>query len=72
MNPAPTDSPAMLSRRTVLVAGIAVAGTAGLAAVAGCSAKSSAAATGAVIQGPAPRPLAAIPIKVEGGNVVPA
>ena len=150
MNPATTDSPAtdspvMLSRRTVLVAGIAVAGTAGLAAVAGCSAKSSAAATpsstgpdvlatvasipvgnavsatldgkpilisqptagnivaftaicthqgctvapagkefqcpchgsvyaatGAVIQGPAPRPLAAIPIKVEGGNVVSA
>jgi hypothetical protein len=38
-----TDSPVLLSRRTVLVAGIAVAGTAGLAAVAGCSAKSSAA-----------------------------
>jgi len=142
------DSPAMLSRRTVLVAGMAVAGTAGLAAVAGCSAKSSAAATptssstgpdvlatvasipvgnavsatldgkpilisqptagtivaftaicthqgctvapagkefhcpchgsvynaatGAVITGPAPLPLAAIPVKVEGGNVVSA
>ena len=151
MNPAPTDSPAtdspvMLSRRTVLVGGIAVAGAAGLAAVAGCAAKSSAAATpsstgpdvlatvasipvgnavsatlngkpilisqptagtivaftaicthqgctvapagkefqcpchgsvynaatGAVIQGPAPSPLASIAIKVEGGNVVPA
>jgi cytochrome b6-f complex iron-sulfur subunit len=152
MNPATTDSPAtdspaMLSRRTVLVGGITVAGAAGLAAVAGCSAKSSAAATppsstgpqvlaavasipvgnavsatldgkpilisqptagdivaftaicthqgctvapagkefqcpchgsvynaatGAVIQGPAPSPLASIPIKVEGGNVVSA
>ncbi len=152
MNPATTDSPAtdspvMLSRRTVLVGGIAVAaGAAGLAAVAGCAAKSSAAATpsstgpdvlatvasipvgnavsatlngkpilisqptagtivaftaicthqgctvapagkefqcpchgsvynaatGAVIQGPAPSPLASIPIKVEGGNVVSA
>ena len=30
------------------------------------------AATGAVINGPAPLPLAAIPVKVEGGNVVPA
>lgn len=141
-----TDSPVMLSRRTVLVAGIAVAGTAGLAAIAGCSAKSSSAstprssgpevlatvasipvgdavsatldgkpilisqptagdivaftaicthqgctvapagkefhcpchgsvynaATGAVIQGPAPKPLAAIPVKVAGGNVLPA
>ena len=28
------------------------------------------AATGAVIQGPAPAPLAAIPVKVESGNVV--
>lgn len=151
MNPATTDSPAtgspvLLSRRTVLVAGIAVAGTAGLAAVAGCSAQSSSAATpsstgpdvlatvasipignavsatlrgkpilisqptagnivaftaicthqgctvapagkefqcpchgsvynaatGAVIQGPAQRALAAIPIKVEAGNVLPA
>jgi cytochrome b6-f complex iron-sulfur subunit len=141
-----TDSPVMVRRRTVLVAGIAVAGSAGLAAVAGCSAKSSSAATptssgpdvlatvasipvgnavsatldgkpilisqptagnivaftaicthqgctvspagkefqcpchgsvynaatGAVIQGPAPQALAAIPIKVEGGNVLPA
>jgi Rieske Fe-S protein len=158
MDPATTDSlaldtfapnsPAMVSRRTVLVAGIAAAGTAGLAAIAGCSAKSSAAAaptssstgpdvlatvasipvgnavsatldgkpilisqptagkivaftaicthqgctvapagkefhcpchgsvynaaTGAVITGPAPLPLAAIPVKVEAGNVVPA
>jgi Rieske Fe-S protein len=30
------------------------------------------AATGAVIMGPAPKPLAAIPVKVEGGNVLPA
>jgi Rieske Fe-S protein len=30
------------------------------------------AATGAVISGPAPAPLAAIPIKVEGGDVLPA
>jgi cytochrome b6-f complex iron-sulfur subunit len=140
------DSPVMVSRRTVLVAGMAVAGTAGLAAVAGCSAKSSAAATpsssgpdvlakvasipvgnavsatldgkpilisqptagtivaftaicthqgctvapagkefqcpchgsvynaatGAVIMGPAPLPLAAIKVKVEGGDVLPA
>jgi cytochrome b6-f complex iron-sulfur subunit len=156
MNPEPTGSPAtlspttncpaMLSRRTVLVAGIAVAGTAGLAAVAGCSTASSSAATpkstgpdvlatvasipvgnavsatlngkpilisqqtagqivaftaicthqgctvspagkefqcpchgsvynaatGAVISGPAQLPLAAIPIKVEGGDVLPA
>jgi Rieske Fe-S protein len=149
MDPTPTDShatdsPVLIRRRTVLVAGITVAGTAGLAAVAGCSAKSSAApsssgpdvlasvasipvgnavsatldgkpilisqptagkivaftaicthqgctvapagkefqcpchgsvynaATGAVIQGPAPLPLAAIPVKVVGGNVVPA
>jgi cytochrome b6-f complex iron-sulfur subunit len=138
------DSPAVLTRRTVLVGGIAVAGTAGLAALAGCSTKSSAAtapsatgssvlasvasipvgnavsatldgkpilisqpvagqivaftaicthqgctvapagkefkcpchgsvynaATGAVITGPAPLPLAAIPVKVEAGNVV--
>jgi len=28
------------------------------------------AATGALIQGPAPAPLAAIPVKVEPGNVV--
>jgi Rieske Fe-S protein len=28
------------------------------------------AATGAVIQGPAPAPLAAIPVKVESGDVV--
>ena len=140
-----TDSPVMPSRRTVLVAGIAVAGTAGLAPVAGCSAKSSAAtpkstgpdvlataasipvgnavsatldgkpilisqptagkvvaftaicthqgctvapagkefqcpchgsvynaATAAVIMGPAPLPLAAIPIKVVGGDVLSA
>lgn len=141
-----TDTAVLVSRRTVLVAGIAVAGTAGLAAVAGCSAKSSAAATpsstgpevlatvasipvgncvsatlngkpilisqptagkivaftaicthqgctvapagkefqcpchgsvynaatGAVIQGPAPLPLAAIPVKVLNGDVVPA
>jgi cytochrome b6-f complex iron-sulfur subunit len=141
-----TDSPVLLSRRTVLVAGIAVAGTAGLTAVAGCSAKTSSAATpnstgsdvlatvasipvgnavsatlggepilisqptagkivaftaicthqgctvapagkefqcpchgsvynaatGAVISGPAPLPLAAIPIKVQGGDVLPA
>jgi cytochrome b6-f complex iron-sulfur subunit len=139
-----TDSPVLLSRRTVLVAGIAVAGTAGLTAVAGCSAKTSSAATpnstgsdvlatvasipvgnavsatlggepilisqptagkivaftaicthqgctvapagkefqcpchgsvynaatGAVITGPAPAPLAGIPVKVEAGNVV--
>lgn len=141
-----TGSPVLLSRRTVLVAGIAVAGSAGLAAVAGCSTQSSAAATpksggtdvlatvasipvgdavsatldgkpilisqptagtilaftaicthqgctvapagkefecpchgsvynaatGAVISGPAPLPLAAIPIKVQGGDVLPA
>jgi Rieske Fe-S protein len=141
-----TDSPALLSRRSVLVGGIVVAGTAGLAAVAGCSAKSSAAATpsssgpdvlatvasipvgnavsatldgkpilisqptagtivaftaicthqgctvapagkefhcpchgsvynaatGAVITGPAPAPLASIPVKVDAGNVLPA
>jgi cytochrome b6-f complex iron-sulfur subunit len=141
-----TDAPVMLSRRTVLVAGIAVAGTAGLAAVAGCAAQSSAAstpsgtgpdvlatvasipvgnavsatlgglpilisqptagkivaftaicthqgctvapagkefqcpchgsvynaATGAVITGPAPLPLAAIAVKVVGGDVLPA
>jgi cytochrome b6-f complex iron-sulfur subunit len=139
-----TDSTSLPSRRTVLVAGIAVAGTAGLAAVAGCSPQSSAAAqpkatgsgvlatvasipvgnavsatldgkpilisqpvagqivaftaicthqgctvapagkefkcpchgsvynaaTGAVIMGPAPAPLAAIPVKVQSGNVV--
>jgi cytochrome b6-f complex iron-sulfur subunit len=139
-----TDCAGMPSRRTVLMAGIAVAGTAGLTAVAGCSAKSSAAttpsatgpavlatvasipvgnavsatldgkpilisqqvagqivaftaicthqgctvapagkefkcpchgsvynaATGAVITGPAPAPLAAIPVKVQAGNVV--
>lgn len=137
-------SSGVLSRRTVLIGGIAVAGTAGLAAVTGCSATSSAAAlpsssgpevlatvasvpvgdavsatldgkpilisqqtagtivaftaicthqgctvapagkefrcpchgsvynaaTGAVISGPAPAPLAAIPVKVEGGKVV--
>ncbi|HTC70888.1 MAG TPA: Rieske (2Fe-2S) protein [Acidothermaceae bacterium] len=135
------DSPTVVSRRTVLVAGIAVAGTAGLA-LAGCSTKSAAvaptgnsgvlakvadipvgnavsatldgkpilisqpvageilaftaicthqgctvapagkefkcpchgsvynAATGAVITGPAPAPLAAIPVKVEAGSVV--
>jgi Rieske Fe-S protein len=141
-----TDSPVMLSRRTVLAAGIAVAGTAGLAAVAGCATTSSSAATpkstgpqvlatvasipvgnavsatldgkpilisqptagnivaftaicthqgctvspagkefqcpchgsvynaatGAVIQGPAQRALAAIPIKVSGGDVFSA
>ena len=140
------DSAPVLSRRTVLVGGLAVAGAAGLAAVAGCSTKSSAAATpstagpsvlatvasipvgnavsatldgkpilisqpvagqivaftaicthqgctvapagkefkcpchgsvynaatGAVITGPAPAPLAAIPVKVQGGDVVPA
>jgi cytochrome b6-f complex iron-sulfur subunit len=138
-----TEPAGMPSRRTVLVAGIAVAGTAGLAAVAGCSAKSAAAqststgsgvlatvasipvgnavsatldgkpilisqpvagqivaftaicthqgctvapagkefkcpchgsvynaATGAVIMGPAPAPLAAISVKVQAGNVV--
>jgi len=142
----PIVSPAIVSRRTVLVAGMAVAGTAGLAAISGCSAKSSAAAvpssrgpdvlatvasipvgnavsatldgkpilisqptagtivaftaicthqgctvapagtefhcpchgsvydaaTGAVISGPAPAPLAAIPIKVNGSDVLPA
>jgi nitrite reductase/ring-hydroxylating ferredoxin subunit len=142
--PVATDSPGVLTRRTMLVGGLAVAGTAGLAALAGCSPKSSAAtppsatgpsvlasvasipvgnavsatldgkpilisqpvsgqilaftaicthqgctvapagkefkcpchgsvynaATGAVITGPAPAPLAAIPVKVEDGNVV--
>lgn len=131
----------LVARRTVLAVGVAAAGTAGLAALAGCSKTTSAsaatgpavlakvadipvgnavsatldgkpilisqpaagrivaftaicthqgctvapagkefqcpchgsvynAATGAVIQGPAPAPLAAIPVKVESGNVV--
>ena len=139
---APPELPELLvTRRTVLVAGVAVAGTAGLAALAGCSKTTSAAAatglsvlakvadipignavsatldgkpilisqpaagtivaftaicthqgctvapagkefqcpchgsvynaaTGAVITGPAPAPLAGIPVKVEAGNVV--
>lgn len=41
--PAPTPE-LLVTRRTVLVAGVAVAGTAGLAALAGCSKTTSAAA----------------------------
>jgi Rieske Fe-S protein len=139
-HPVPTPAP-LMTRRTVLVAGATVVGTAGLAALAGCSKVTSAtaatgssvlakvadipvgnavsatldgkpilisqpaagtivaftaicthqgctvapagkqfhcpchgsvynAATGAVITGPAPAPLAGIPVKVEAGNVV--
>jgi cytochrome b6-f complex iron-sulfur subunit len=58
------DSTGLPSRRTVLVAGIAVASTAGLAAVAGCSVKNSAAATGSGVLAT----VASIPV----GNAVSA
>jgi cytochrome b6-f complex iron-sulfur subunit len=137
------DAETTVPRRSVLAAGIAVAGTAGVAALAGCSAKKAApaaggpavlakvidvpvgdavsatlhgkpilisqptagtivafsaicthqgctvapagrqfrcpchgsvydAATGKVIDGPAPAPLAAVPVKVDGADVVAA